>query len=243
MPHSLALQLHSLRHEAATDPEGIVRRVPSLGFDAVEIANTYGWSAEKWKDILAETKLRMIGAHVPLETLEKGWDVQLKFYRAVGNTRLVVPSLPKELQTSEGFSDAARRLNTLGERAKSAGFALLYHNHAYEFLPFTDGHRGMDILLLETAPQFLSFEVDTYWVEKGGRNSREFIQQNLSRVGALHAKEFSRDGRDVPAGQGDVDWKVIVPLLRGRGCPIIVEYEAENPVEAVAASARYLRDL
>ena len=167
----------------------------------------------------------------------------MKFQRTIGNRRLVVPSLPKNLQTAEGFSEAARRLNTLGDRAKSEGFALLYHNHAYEFSSIANGRCGMDILLAETDPQLLSLEVDTYWVERGGRNSREFIQQNVSRIGLLHAKEFCRDGRDVPAGQGDVDWKVIVPLLRSRGCPIIVEYEADNAVEAVAASARYLREL
>jgi len=243
MPNSLALQLHSLRHEAAVNAEDVVRSVPSLGFDAIETAEAYGWSADQWKNILTETKLRILGAHVGLETLEKEWDSQINFQRAIGNERLVVTALPRNLQTPEGYSEAAGRLNSLGDRAKSAGFALLYHNHAYEFLPFADGSCGKDILLAETDPQLVSFEVDTYWVERGGRDSREFIEQNISRIGLLHAKEFRRDGRDVPAGEGDVDWKVIVPLLRSRGCPIIVEYEADNPVEAVAASARYLRKL
>jgi sugar phosphate isomerase/epimerase len=243
MSNSLALQLHSLRHEAATDPESVVRSVPALGFDAVEIANTYNWSADQWKEMLTEKKLQMVGAHVRLETLEKEWDAQLKFHHAIGNHRLVVSALPKELQTMEGYGEAAQRLNALGERAKSAGFGLFYHNHAYEFLPLAGSGCGMDILLAETDSQFLSLEVDTYWVERGGRNSREFIEQNVSRIGLLHAKEFCGDGRDVPAGQGDVDWEAIVPLLRSRGCPIIVEYEAENPVPAVAASARYLREL
>ena len=243
MSNSLALQLYSLRHETAANAEAVVRSVPTLGFDSVETAGAYGWSTDQWKKILAETKLQVVGAHVGLETLEKEWDAQTQFQRAVGNQRLVVPSLPKNLQMAEGFSEAAGRLNALGDRAISEGFALLYHNHAYEFMPLTDGRCGMDILLAETNPQLLSLEVDTYWVERGGRSSREFIQQNLSRIGLLHAKEFGRDGRDVPAGQGDVDWKVIVPLLRSRGCPIIVEYEADNAMEAVAASARYLGEL
>jgi sugar phosphate isomerase/epimerase len=243
MPNSLALQLYSLRQETAANAEAVVRSVPSLGFDSVETAGNYGWSADQWKEILAETKLHVVGAHVGLETLEKEWDAQTKFQRAIGNQRLVVPSLPRHLQTVEGFSEATRRLDALGDRAKSEGFALLYHNHAYEFTPLKDGRCGMDILLAETDPQLLSLEVDTYWVERGGRNSREFIQQNVLRIGLLHAKEYCRDGRDVPAGQGDVDWKVIVPLLRSRGCPVIVEYEAGNAVDAVAASARYLREL
>jgi sugar phosphate isomerase/epimerase len=243
MPNSLALQLYSLRHETATDPEGIVRRVPSLGFDSVEIAGTYGWAADRWTNILAETSLCVVGAHIGLETLEKEWDAQTRFQRALGNERLVIPSLPKNLQTVEGYSEAAKRLNALGQRVKSDGFALLYHNHAYEFSPVAGGRCGMDILLAETDPQLLSLEVDTYWVERGSRNSRVFIQQHAARIGMIHAKEYSRDGRDVPAGQGDIDWKVIVPLARSRGWPIIVEYEAANALAAVAASAHYLREL
>ena len=243
MPNSLALQLHSLRHETATDPEGIVRHVPGLGFDSVETAGTYGWSAEQWTRILAETGLRVVGAHAGLEALEKEWDAQTRFQRAIGNKRLVVPSIPKNLQTVEGYSEAAKRLNALGQRAKTEGLALLYHNHAYEFTPVAGGQCGMDILLAETNPEFLSLEVDTYWVERGGRNSREFIQQHAARIGMIHAKEFCHDGRDVPAGQGDIDWKVIIPLARSCGWPVIVEYEAENALAAVAASAQYLHGL
>jgi len=240
---AIALQLHSLRHEAATDPEGIVRQVPSLGFDSVEIASTYGWSADQWKRILAETTLGIVGAHIGLEALEKEWDALTAFHRTIGNRRLVVPSLPNSLRTAEGFSEAARRLTMLGTRVKSEGFTLFYHNHAYEFAPVAGDRCGMDILLAETDPQFLSLEVDTYWVERGGRISHEFIQQNAARIGMIHAKEFRHDGRDVPAGQGDVHWRIIVPLARSHDWPVIVEYEAEDPLVAVAASARYLREL
>lgn len=241
--NSLALQLYSLRHETASDPERIVRRVPSLGFDSVEIAGTYGWSADRWKQLLTEPKLRVVGAHVGLETLDSEWDVHAQFQHTIGCPRLVVPSLPKDLQTVEGLSEAAKRLTALGNRARSKGLALFYHNHAFEVSPLSDGRCGMDILLAETDPALLSLEVDTYWVERGGVNSRDFIQQHAARIGMLHAKEFCRDGRDVPAGQGDVDWKGIIPLARKHGWPIIVEYEADNALAAVAASARYLHGL
>ena len=240
MPNVLALQLHSLRDEIAGDPEAIIRRVPSLGFDGVETAGTYGWSADRWRGVLAETKLQVVGAHIGLEQLESEWKTQTEFQRAIGNRRLIVPSLPKDFQTIEGYSEAARRLGSLGRRAKSEGLALFYHNHAYEFSPVADGRCGMDILLAETDPGALNLEVDTYWIERGGVSSRDFILRNAERIGMIHAKEFCRDGRDVPVGQGDVDWKTIVPLARNRGWPIVVEYEADNALAAVAASSRYL---
>jgi sugar phosphate isomerase/epimerase len=241
--NSLALQLHSLRHEAATDPEGIVRRVPSMGFDSVEIAATYGWSADHWKRVLNETNLRMVGAHVRLENLESEWDLHAAFLHTITCPRLVVPSLPKNLHTVEGFSEAARRLTVLSKRAKSGGLAVFYHNHAYELTPLADGRCGMDILLAETDPDLLSLEVDTYWAERAGVNSRDFIQRHAARIRMLHAKEFRHDGRDVPAGQGDVDWGTIIPIARSRGWTVIVEYEADNPLPAVEESARYLQGL
>jgi sugar phosphate isomerase/epimerase len=243
MPSSLALQLHSLRREIASAPETVIRRVPLLGFDGVETAGTYGWSANQWNEILAETKLQVVGAHIGLEHLESEWGKQTEFQRAIGNSRIVVPSLPKNLQSCEGYSQAAKRLGALGCRAKSEGLALFYHNHACEFSPVAEGRCGMDILLAETDPAALSLEVDTYWVERGGINSRDFILQNAGRIGMIHAKEFCRDGRDVPVGQDEVDWKTIIPLAENHGWPIIVEYEAEDPLTAVAASARYLHGL
>ncbi len=235
---ALALQLYSLRRETAGNADAIVRQVPALGYDGVELAGTYGWSAEQWRKILSETALTVVGAHHRLDELEGAFD----FHRALGNHRLIVPSLPKGLDYRQG----AQRLNNLGQRAKAAGFTLFYHNHAAEF---ADG--GMDILLTETDPGVVAFEVDTYWVERAGQNACDFIRQHVTRVGMIHAKDCrKRDGADVPAGQGDVDFPAIIELARQNAWPVVVEYEGspgagrgENALTAVAESARYLRTL
>lgn len=241
MKPSLALQLYSLRREFAANAEATLRQVPSLGYDGIELAGTYGWSLDQWKRLLGETKLSIVGAHLGLTSLEGDWGPQTLFQRSLGNQRLIVPALPKELQTTAGFREAARRLNTLGKRAKQEGFELGYHNHAFEFAVLPEGGCGMDILLRETDPACVGFEVDTYWVEKGGQNSRQFIEKNVARVSMVHAKELRKsDGADVPAGKGNVDFKAIVPLARQRGWPLVVEFEGENAIAAVAEGAKYL---
>jgi sugar phosphate isomerase/epimerase len=102
----------------------------------------------------------------------------------------------------------------------------------------------MDILLAQTDPALVGFEVDTYWVEKGGRDARQFIEANRARVSMIHAKELRKaDGADVPAGQGNVDFQTIIPLARRHGWPVVVEFEGENATAAVAAGARYLATL
>ena len=243
---SLYLQLYSLRHETAADAEGTVRRVPGLGFDGVELVGTYGWPADRWRALLDETGLKVIAAHVGLDTLEKDLPSHLTFYRALGTRRLVVTALPRAPQSSARYHDGARRLNAIGYNLAAEGFSLVYHNHSYEFEPLEkDGAVcGLDLLLTETDPTLVRFEFDTFWLEAAGHDAVTFIRRHAARVALIHAKDLrKRDREDVPAGQGDVDFRTLVPLCSVNDWPVILEYERDNAIEAVRQGAHYLREL
>ena len=242
----LYLQLYSLRRETAVDPEGTVRQVPGLGFDGVELVGTYGWPADQWRRILAETGLTIIAAHLGLEALENDLASHLSFYRALDTQRLVVTALPRAPQSLARYHDGARHLNAAGRRLADEGFSLVYHNHSYEFETPEQGASGcgMDLLLAETDPALVGFEFDTFWLETAGRDAVAFVRQHADRVAQIHAKDLrKRDGEDVPAGQGDVDFQTLVPLCAANGWPVILEYERGHAVEAVRQGARHLRGL
>ncbi len=242
----LYLQLYSLRHETAADPEGTLRRVPGLGFDGVEMIGSYGWPADRWRALLAETGLSVVAAHAGLETLEKDFGSHLAFYRALGARRLVVTALPRAPQSLARYHDGARRLNIVGRRLSAEGFSLVYHNHAYEFETPEKGASvcGMDLLLAQTDPAVVRFEFDTFWLESTGRDAVAFIRQHADRVALIHAKDLrKRDREDVPAGQGDVDFRTLLPLCSANDWPVILEYERGHAIEAVRQGAQYLRGL
>lgn len=240
----LSIQLYSLRNETGIDPVGTVRQVPSLGFDGVELAGDYGLSSGEWRKLLDETGLAIVGAHIGLESMESDLAGHVAFQKALGNARLIVPSLPRTLQTTVGYQGGARRLNDLAAKLKDEGMTLSYHNHDFEFANLEGGTCGMSILIENTDPALVTFEVDTYWVERGGEDAAEFIGRHASRIGMIHAKELrKRDLTDVPAGQGDVDFKTIIPMARKNRWPIVVEYEGGNALEVVSESAGYLRTL
>ncbi len=242
---SLFLQLWSLRHSAATDAEGTLRRVRGLGYDGVELAGDYGWNADRWRAMLDETGLQAIAAHVGLDALENDLAAKTAFHRTIGVERIVVPSLSRDLQNAEGYRRAAQRLNTLGSRMKTEGFRLGYHNHAFEFDPLAGTSEvGMDILLAETDPALVSFECDAFWLEFAGRDAVEFIRAQGQRVFLIHAKDLRKQDRaDVPAGQGDVDFRALIPLCTTNDWPVIVEYEGADAAESVRQGAAYLRPL
>lgn len=238
----LSVQLYSLRRETAADPAATLRTAPGLGFDGVELAGDYGWTADQWRDLLAETGLKVVGAHVALDTLEADLTTLCAFHRTIGNTRLVVPWLEEKLRRADGYREAARRLDALGERAADEGFTLAYHNHAFEFDPIAGTpDAGMDILLKATDPAKVRFEVDTFWVERGGRNAVAFLRENAARVGLIHAKDMRRpDLADVALGGGVVDFSAVVPLARKHGWPLVVECEGENAQATLRQGATHL---
>ena len=245
MRPSLYLQLWSLRHSTSADAAGALRQVRQLGYDGVELAGDYGWDADRWRALLDETGLQVLAAHVGLDSLEKDLAAKLTFHRQLGAKGIVVPSLNRELQTPDGYREAARRLNALGEKMRAEGFRLGYHNHDFEFarLPGTS-EVGIDILLANTDPSLVGFEFDAFWIEFAGRAAVEFIRENRRRVLFVHAKDLRKcDRQDVPVGQGDVDFRTLVPLCTANGWPVVVEYEGANATASVREGAAYLRPL
>lgn len=242
---ALSLQLYSLRRETAQDAEATLRQVADAGYDGVELAGDYGWDAEKWQRILADTGLAVVGAHVGLEKLEAEFSTHADFLKNIGGTRLIVPSLPGDLQTSaDTYGEAARRIDTLARQARDAGLAFFYHNHAFEFVELEGGGCGMDILLQRTDTDLVRFEFDTYWLERGGRDSRQYIDDHAGRTGMIHAKELRKsDGADVPAGQGDIDFPPILAMAKKYDWPVVVEFEGEDALDSVRQSATHLRGL
>lgn len=244
MPYPLGLQLYSLRREFDKDAEAAFRRVPTLGFKAIETAGTYKFPLSQWQALLQETGLIVLGAHIGLDALEKDLTGEIAFQKGLNNRRIIMPWLAESSRTKKGYASVALQLNQLGKELQSHDMELLYHNHDFEFTRFTEGGCGFDVLLNETDPKLVHFEVDTYWVERGGLNSRDFITANASRIGMIHAKELrTKDLADVPAGQGNIDFVAITSLAKKKHWPVIVEFEGENAPDAVAASARYLSSL
>ena len=243
MPHSpLGLQLWSLRREFDADAAGTLRRVRSLGFDLIETAGTYGWTVERWKELLAETGLTLMGAHIG--NLFEDLASHIAFQSALGNPRYVLPSLDEKDQTVEGYRRTAMRLNQAGEALRPYGATVLYHNHEFEFKVLAGGLTGYDLLLRETDPALVRFEVDTYWVAYAGREPQRFLVDHAERVGAVHAKQIRlADKAEVGIGEGDIDFAAILALARANKWPVVLEYEGENAVETARRGAAFLAGL
>ena len=62
----IGVQVYSVRDAAEKDFIGTMREIKKMGYDGVELAGTYGLSAEEVRRDLAEVGLTAISAHVPM---------------------------------------------------------------------------------------------------------------------------------------------------------------------------------
>jgi sugar phosphate isomerase/epimerase len=132
------------------------------------------------------------------------------------------------------------------------GVKFFYHSHGYEFQPFQDGTL-FDLLMTETKPGLVSFEMDVFWIVHAGQDPVKLLQKYDGRWQMLHLKGM-RDStptglltghsdvtNDVAVGQGKIDY---VPILQ-EAKKIGVKYyiiEDESPVseKQIPQSFNYL---
>ena len=240
----LSLQLYSLKEEALADPVAMLGMVSALGYQAVETAGDYGMGIAKWREHLNANELALSGAHLLMERLESGLPELAAFNAELGNFHLIVP-IPPAGEGADRYHSCAERLNAVGQAARAHGCHLSYHNHHWEFEPLDGGRPGIEILLEETDPALVGFQLDTAWALAGGGDVLGFLARHRSRVSCLHAKEYRIASKGEPEmGTGDVPFPEIISMALEDGWQLTVEHEpGEAAVEGLRASARYLTKL
>ena len=62
----------------------------------------------------------------------------------------------------------AEYLNAVGARARQRGQTLMVHNHDIEFETVFGNYTVFDILMANTDPKNVVFQLDLYWATNGG---------------------------------------------------------------------------
>lgn len=244
MSFELSLQLYTVRSHTQRDLEGALRRLAAIGYEFVEFAGLCGHPPEAVADMLHKNGIRASGAHVSYEEATGALATACEQYGLLGVPELTVPYLPEEVRRSrEGWHRVAEALENCAAQAQERGFAFSYHNHAFEFDP-VDETCGFDILVANTSA--LQFQVDVFWVAKGGRNPVECLRSLQGRVRSVHLKDLRRDGEDVEWGLGTLDHLEILGCCRQVGVgTLVLELDTPKmePLESARVCLQNLREM
>ena len=208
------LQLYSFGFDCPLSLLEKIKAAGEMGYSGVEFARGYEEiPVEEVQKALDEAGVKAVSAHVTFNFMEQ----DLPYLAKLGVKYVACPMAA--FNTIEEAKETAEDLNKFGQIAKQYGITIGYHNHTGEFYQ-VDGKYLMDVLMENTDPETVAFEIDCGWASAAGIDPVAYIQQHAGRIAAIHIKENGAViGADKPASRYDppmkfeldADGKPIVP--------------------------------
>ena len=252
----MGVQLWSFREAAKTDPIGTLAMTRRMGIIHVETAGLYGMPAAQFADALKGAGLRATSMHVGYDDFTKTPDVVIANAKALGVRYVGLAWYPH----SGAFTEADARkaiadFNQFGRAMKDAGLTFFYHDHGYEPVPYGDGTL-LDLIIRETDPSLVSFELDVLWAWLPGVDPAAIIRKYPGRFKLMHIKDMKPGvargsltgglAADLQAviGQGQVNWVELLKTAERDGLEhYYLEDETPDPLTNVPKSIVYLEGL
>ena len=206
----LGVQLYTLREEMARAPERTLEAVAEIGYREVELAGLYGLSVREMREKLTAVGLHAASSHHGLDVVRDAWDETVQGALQLGQSLVVVPSIPSGERTAEGLRRIADDFNRAGAAARAAGLRFGYHNHDWELRPLDDGTVPMRLLLERTDPAVVDWQMDVYWTVHGGGDVMTYLAETAGRVTSMHVKDRTASGEMVDVGEGAIPFDTIL---------------------------------
>ena len=242
----LSVQCYTLRDTFAQDVWGTYESLKKIGLDYVELAGTNGLSAKELKAGLDKIGLKVSGAHIGLGELTSDLDKVIEDAKVLENPHVILPWVGED-SYGKGWDKFAKELEPIAEKIVAAGLGFAYHNHAFEFA-VKDGKVGLDLFYETADPKLIGAQIDTYWVQFGGKDPAAYIKNLAGRIKLVHLKDGKIGGEPhyLEAGLGDLDMPKIVASCRMVGVEfgaIELDVCPREPLESVRMSVEYLKSI
>src|SRR5512146_163426 len=275
----IGLQLYTLGEAPYRDLDGTLQTLARIGYRTVEPVGLMRRTASQLRAALDRAGLSCPSTHVPLQADASGGptlagDVgklaadmhRLGVHYVVVSMLALPPRIggPRQGEdgprflgrasrelTADDWRRTAAQLNEKGAALRREGLRLAYHNHNIEFNRY-GSKTGYDLLLENTDPEVVWFEMDVGWVAAAGVDPLPLLGAHRRRFRLMHVKDlkastipntvFRMDPADV--GAGSIDWKKVLPSAYEAGVRYFyVEQEppfAEPRMDAARNDYEYL---
>ena len=265
----MGIQLYTVRDLTPTDYEGTLVKIRQIGFREVEPTGYGTYTPQQYRAMLDRVGLTSPSTHADL-VLGPNLEQQLAGYQIIGHQYARASSRPAPAagaapptppapgaarppappQTVDTWKQTSAVYNQVGEVARKYGIRVLIHNHTAEFAPISGSSlRPIDVLLSETDPALVVFELDVGWSSVAGQDAIEMFRNNPGRFPLWHVKDVGglsamtpqmtmadrqRAAKMTAVGEGEIDWKSIFAQAQLAG---LQHYYLEIEGEAVAAGS------
>ncbi len=252
----VGLQLYSLRAQFGKDVPGTLDEVKSLGIQYAELAGTYKVPPAEFKAQLAARGIQPVSGHFGYELFRDHLDQVVQEAEALGLQYAGCAWIPHQGDFDEKTCRAAAAVfNHAGEVLAQHNIKFFYHTHGYEFQPYGDGTL-FDLLMTETNPKFVHYEMDIFWIVFPGRDPAKLFEKYGHRFELAHLKDMRKGlatgsltggtdvKNDVALGTGQIDMVSVLRAAKKAGVKwYFLEDESPTSEQQIPVSLHYLEQV
>lgn len=246
------LQLYSIKEDMLKSPFEVLVKLAEYGYKTLESFESdlgiyWGMSNMEFKREVENVGMKLIASHVDINV---NFEAKVDEAAKAGLQHLICPSIEGG-NTQDYYRRYADKFNGCGEICQKAGIRFGYHNHGYSFKAI-DGIYPQDILMENTDPKLVDFEIDLYWVLTAGEDPIRWLQKYPNRFTHCHLKDrenlpLDQEDASIDLGKGILNIPEVLKVAENNGLKhIIIEqerYPIAEPLEATWANANYLRGI
>ena len=250
---NFGIQLWSVRDDLGKDPKGVLKQLASYGYKQIESFEGakgmfWGMTNTEFKTYMDELGMKIVASHCDIN---KDFEKKAADAAAIGMKYLICPwkGPQKDIDAFKKFAD---EFNQKGEICKKNGIRFAYHNHDYSFVTM-NGEMGQDVMMKNTDPKLVDFELDMYWVVAGGQDIVTWLNKYPRRFRLCHVKDRKKGATatekdaSVVVGTGSIDYPKILKAARKQGMEYYIieqeKWEGTTPMGAAQANASYMKTL
>jgi sugar phosphate isomerase/epimerase len=229
-------QLYSVRDLMPKDAKGTMEALAKMGYELFESYSKdpfWGMSANEAVGFLKDINVRMISTHMGLADIN---EALVEKAAKVGLEYIVCPAIGPQ-KDLDAWKQKASEFNKKGELCKKYGLKFGYHNHSYSFA-FVNGMKGQKVLLDNTDPNLVCYELDMCWSEAAGENTIEHLKQYGSRYELCHVKQLVEKDpkpKQTDLADGIIDYAKLLRAAKDNGMKYYLVEQEQYPVDSITS--------
>ena len=205
------------------------------GYATIGYGPLVGMKPADMKNIIADAGLSCPSCHFGFgEFSDENIEDRIEFAHGLGLSQMICSTfwLPKTA-TINDYLAAADKLNKAAEKIKKAGLQAGFHNHSFEFAMLEE-QLIYDALMSRFDPDLVKMQFQTEVINLGYK-AATYFNKYPGRFISAHLSDWTADKKQVPVGQGVIDWKEFFTAAKTGGVKnFFVEMDLNNMKDSAA---------
>lgn len=230
--------------------------IKDSGITEIEGGGASGYTLQEYKKMLDDRGLKTISMGADYDELVKDPQTIAKNAKFLGAKYVMIAWIPHTVGSFNfvNASQAVEDFNKAGKILAENGLTLKYHFHGYEIIPHKNGTL-LDYMMENTNPDYVSYQMDVYWIQFGGGNPVHLLKKYPDRWVSFHLKDMQKgtlkdhtglsdNASNVVLGKGEIDFVGIIKTGNELGIKhFFIEDESDRLLTQVPKSIEYLKSL